>query len=53
MAQNRKLIGILTGAELDYGTQSVRTSPALGWSEIVVKLNGRGGWQTFDIIFLN
>ncbi len=57
IAQDRKLIGILTGAVPDCGPQPVRTSPPLGWSEIAVKPSGRGrgaeGWcrgQTFDVI---
>ncbi len=42
MAQDWKLIGILTGATLDCGPQPGRTSSALGWPVIAVKLSGRG-----------
>jgi hypothetical protein len=46
MAWDRKLIGILTVAILDYRPKPGRTSPALGWSVITVKPSGTGGsWQ--------
>jgi hypothetical protein len=45
MARDWKLIGILIGAAPDCRPQPAGTSPTLGWSEIVVKLRGRGEVQ--------
>ncbi len=42
MAQDQKLIGILTGAMQDCGPQPGGTSPTLGWSVIAAKSSGRG-----------
>jgi hypothetical protein len=60
MAQDRKLIGILTGAMLDCRPQPRRTSPALRWFWMIVKPTGTGGggaerWLhswTFEVILL-
>jgi hypothetical protein len=43
MAQDQKLIGILTGTAPDCGSQPVETSPTLVWSEIAVKTDRKGG----------
>ncbi len=43
LAQDQKLIGILTGDVPDCGPQPGRISPTLGWSVIAVILSGGGG----------
>ncbi len=45
VARDWKLTEMLTGAALDCGLHPGRTSPALGWSIIAVKLSRREGGQ--------
>jgi hypothetical protein len=45
-ARHQKLIGIMTGTTPDCGPHPGGTSPALGWSVLVVKQSGReGDWE--------
>ncbi len=44
MAQDQKLIGMLTGAAQHCGPRPGQTSPTLVWSVIAVN-QGEGGWQ--------
>jgi hypothetical protein len=44
MAWGWKLIGMLTGTALDWGSQDIGSSPSFGRSEVAVKWNGKGGW---------
>jgi hypothetical protein len=42
MAKDQKLIVILTGTTPDCRPHYVEISPASGWSELTVKMSGRG-----------
>jgi hypothetical protein len=41
VAEDQKLLGMLTGTAPDYRPQYVGNSPTCGWSETSVKLSGR------------